>query len=188
VEKHCVQVSFDFADTLRFVNGGSTRYYLPYNLNSTASFGVGEKPLRFTVRFLISLMGDKDIRLRNKVDFSLDLSAATVSIDTLLKINETSFFNFPRYPERLLLDGYSSSSISRLEGNSHAGIKFEYCLSQSCRFAQETQPQYDVSFMHEPRDKRPVKVIVYSRICRLCHSSANTILDYATKLLGGEFL
>jgi len=41
--------------------------------------------------------------------------------------------------ECALLDDYSSRSISGLKGNSKAGIKFECCLSPSCRIDQETQ-------------------------------------------------
>jgi hypothetical protein len=29
-----------------------------YELNNTATLGVGDRPLRFSVKFLISLMGD----------------------------------------------------------------------------------------------------------------------------------
>jgi hypothetical protein len=51
-----------------------------YILNNTATFGVGDRPLRFAVRFLISLIGDGKCIITSKMYCSLVLVISTLTL------------------------------------------------------------------------------------------------------------
>mmetsp|Transcript_3457 Transcript_3457/g.9854 ORF Transcript_3457/g.9854 Transcript_3457/m.9854 type:complete len:2914 (-) Transcript_3457:98-8839(-) len=66
-----------------------------YDLNNSGTFGIENKPLRFATRFLISLIGDDDLQLRNEVDIELDLYSSKIFLQALLRIAEQRFRSFP---------------------------------------------------------------------------------------------
>lgn len=67
----------------------------PHNISNTASFGTGKQPLRFAIDFLISVLGDENLQMRNEVEISLDLKSTTVVLEALMLIGEDPFVNFP---------------------------------------------------------------------------------------------
>ena len=67
----------------------------PYELNNTATLGTSDRPLRFAMRLLVSMIGDEDMQLRNEVDISLDLNSVTFVLHAMLKMLESRLYNFP---------------------------------------------------------------------------------------------
>ena len=163
---------------------------LPYNLNNTATFGVGEKPLRFAVRFLISLLGAGDIHLSNEVDISLDLTAATIVLEALLKVAEIPFFEFPLKDIQNLncwLATLPSPVLDprgiREPGSSVSAALFHLAISLknlklniTCISCSSPEMEDLSKLLSTPEAADDVMVV------------ANKILDFATKFLGGEFL
>ncbi len=96
----------------------------PFKLNNTMTAGVGEDPLKFSSKLLLSLEGDgkkmilqclkqrerfntynfsysaphtitDNINISNEVDLSLEMSDVSVIVSTLTKIAEARLFSFP---------------------------------------------------------------------------------------------
>jgi len=67
----------------------------PYELNNTATLGTSDRPLRFAMRLLVSMIGDEDMQLSNEVDISLDLDSVTIVLHAMLKMLESRLFDFP---------------------------------------------------------------------------------------------
>ena len=162
----------------------------PYNLNNSATFGVGERPLRFAVRFLISLLGGGDIHLRNEVDISLDLTAATVVLETFLKVADIPFLEFPLKDIQNLNCWLATlpSPILDSRGIRELGSSVSAALFHLAISLKNLKLNITCISCSSPEMEELSKLLSTPEAAIDVMMVANKILDFATRLLGGEFL
>lgn len=161
-----------------------------FMLNNIMAAGVGENPLRFSSKILLSLEGDDDIDIRNEVDLSLEVTDARIIVTTLTKIAETRLFGFPlrdvfdlncwlaTIPAPVLdpqgvrkSDSVLTASLSYLEAQVGELIVTANCTNcSSPRMADLT------NFLSSPGARNETT------------DTANAVLDYMAQLIGGNFL
>eukprot|EP00536_Pseudo-nitzschia_multiseries_P000119 jgi/Psemu1/233300/estExt_Genewise1.C_20293 len=159
-------------------------------LNNTITAGVGEQPVRFSSKLLLSLQGDDNIEIRNEVDFSLELSNANVIVSTMTKIAESRLLGFPlrdifdlncwlaTIPAPTLdsrgvrIDSSEvTASLSALKASiGELAVTAKCANCSSPRMAEFTDLLSDPAARNETTDV------------------ANALLDYLTELMGGNFL
>jgi len=162
----------------------------PVTLENVASFGVSSEPLRFSVRLLIALLGDEDMQLRNEVDISLDLNTATVLFAIYLQVSEESFLTFPLrdvlnlncWLATMRPPSLDSRGI-RVEGKEPSAALTNLAiaiakvgLNITCVTCTSPEIEDLAALLSSPEGIDDATEV------------ANMLLDYATKLLGGEFL
>jgi len=158
-------------------------------LNNTVTFGVTDRPLRFAVRFLFSLIGD-DMQIRNDLDISLDLSNANVVLQAMLKVAESSFYTFPL---RDTLDYNCWLAMMPAPELDSSGIRVE----GSEATARLTELAASISHLNlniscvecsGPRMIELTELLSSTEGQEAATEIANTLLGYVAELLGGNFL
>ena len=159
-------------------------------LNNTASFGVGPEPLRLGLTFLISLMGDGDMQIRNEVDITLDLKSATVAIAALVKIAEDRFVSFPMKDITNLNCWLATLPAPPLDsrGIRVDGVEPSASLQQLAATVASMNLNVTCVSCTSPGMEKLVDLLSTKEGAEDLTEAANKILDAATKLLGGQFL
>ena len=183
-----------------------------HELNNTVTFGVTDRPLRFAVRFLFSLIGDGkisicsqnfffgrllnapfrslDMQIRNDLDISLDLSNANVVLQAMLKVAESSFYTFPL---RDTLDYNCWLAMMPAPELDSSGIRVE----GSEATARLTELAASISHLNlniscvecsGPRMIELTELLSSTEGQEAATEIANTLLGYVAELLGGNFL
>ena len=162
----------------------------PHLLNNTASFGVGPEPLRLGLTFLISLMGDDDMQIRNEVDITLDLKSATLAIVALLKVAEDRFVSFPMKDITNLNCWLATLPAPPLDsrGIRVAGVEPSASLQQLAATVASMNLNITCVSCTSPGMEKLVDLLSTKEGADDLTEAANKILDAATKLLGGQFL
>lgn len=163
---------------------------LPYVLNNTASLGIGGKPLRFGATILFFLKGDEGQQLSNEVDISVDLSSATVVLEMLLKINEQSFIEFPLRDIANFDCWLATIPAPRLD---RRGVR----VADSAKTAElkdlfMTLAEMNLSIKciacSSPKIEEFATLLSEEAAVEDFYRVGTNLLDFATTLLGGEFL
>mmetsp|Transcript_5265 Transcript_5265/g.15313 ORF Transcript_5265/g.15313 Transcript_5265/m.15313 type:complete len:2439 (+) Transcript_5265:618-7934(+) len=159
-------------------------------LNNTITAGVGEHPVRFSSKLLLSLQGDDNIEISNEVDLSLELTNANVIVSTMTKIAESSLLGFPLRnifdlncwlatipaptldPRGVRVDGSEvTASLSAMKASIGKLVVAADCVNcSSPRMTEFTELLSAPAARNETTDV------------------ANALLDYLTELMGGNFL
>lgn len=162
----------------------------PYLLNNTVSLGVGPMPLRLGLTFLISLLGDDDMKIRNEVDISLDLETATVAIAALLKIAEERFVSFPMQDITNLNCWLSTIPAPPLDSRGLRLGDAEPTASLQQIAAAVARMNLNVTCISctSPAMEELAVLLSSEEGTEDFTGVANKILDFATDLLGGNFL
>mmetsp|Transcript_4236 Transcript_4236/g.4760 ORF Transcript_4236/g.4760 Transcript_4236/m.4760 type:complete len:2377 (+) Transcript_4236:252-7382(+) len=163
-----------------------------YMLNNTMTLGIGENPLKFSSKFLLSLAdeGGDNIKISNEVDLSLQFADANIIFSTMTKIAETNFSSFPlrdmldlncwlaTIPAPALdsrgvrlHDSELTASISNLKA--HIGKLIVTATCTNCSSPKMTELTNLLSSQATQIETTDV---------------ANALLDYLTQLMGGNFL
>jgi len=162
----------------------------PVTLNSTASFGIASEPLRVSLRMLIALLGDDDMQLRNEVDISLDLNTATVILATLLRVSEESFLTFPLRDVFNLNCWLATIQTPTLDsrGVRIAGSEPSAALTNLVVAIAKVGLNITCVTCTSPEIKELAVLLSSPEGIDDATEAANMVLNYATTLLGGEFL
>jgi len=163
---------------------------LAHVLNNTVSIGVGGRPLRFAATILFFLNGDDDQQLSNEVDVSVDLSSATIMLEMLMKINEQSLISFPLRDFTNLHCWLATIPPPRLD---RRGVR----LADAATTAELKELFITLSEMNlninciscsSPKMEEFATLLSTQGAVDDLYRVGTNLLDYATALLGGEFL
>jgi hypothetical protein len=162
----------------------------PHLLNNTVSFGVGPKPLRLGLTFLISLVGDDDMQIRNEVDISLDLKTATVAIAALLKVAVDRFVSFPVQDIANLNCWLATMPAPALDsrGLRLEGVEPSASLQQLVATVASMNLNVTCISCTSPAMEELAVLLSSEEGADDFTGAANNILDYAMDLLSGNFL
>jgi len=162
----------------------------PSELNNTATFGVADRPLRMSVRFLLSLLGDEDMQVSNEVEMSLDLSSANVVLRAMMKVAESKFYGFPL---RDIFDFNCWMAMIPAPSLDQFGVRsngVEPTMSLNDLAASVASLNLNVTCIDCSSPRMPELTALLSRAEAQDDLAAdmNGFLDYVTELLGGNFL
>lgn len=162
----------------------------PHLLNNTVSFGVGPDPLRLGLTFLISLVGDDGMQIRNEIDISLDLRKASVAIAALLKIAEDRFVSFPLQDITNLDCWLATIPAPALDsrGLRLEGVEPSASLQHLTAAVATMNLNVTCISCTSPAMEELAALLSTEEGAEDFTDAANNILDYAMELLSGNFL
>jgi len=162
----------------------------PHNLNNTASIGIGGKPLRFAATILFFLTGNEDQQLRNEVDISLDLSYVTIMLQMLLKISEASLIEFPLRDFSNLECWLATIPAPQLDRRGVRLPESDPTAALKNLFLSLSEMNLNISCVDcsSPQIEEFAALLSTQEGAEDLYTVGTSLLDYATKLLGGEFL
>jgi len=160
-------------------------------LDNTATFGIEQRPLRGSVGFLLSIMGNDDgLQMRNEIVVSADLSAATLMAEALLHMREQSFLSFPL---RDMLDvncWLATMPAADLNeyGVRSTGAKASLALQELAVTISRLQLNVECISCTSPGFEELAQMLSSPEGVEDATVVANKVSNYITSLLGGAFI
>lgn len=162
----------------------------PSVLDNKAVLGVQPKPLRGTLRLLIALQGDDDLQMRNEVDISLNLHAASIVLAALIKISEDPFLSFPL---RDILNPHCWLATLPTPTLDERGVRVpgsdpSASLVNLAISIAKLELNVECISCSSPGLEDIAELLSSPEAVEDATRVANNAMDYVTNLLGGEFL
>jgi len=158
-------------------------------LNNTALIGVGQDPFRAEFRLLIKGKGD-EVEVHNDLVLSLDLKSVGMMLEVLAHIKETPFMNFP-LQDVLNLQCWLATVVTPVldtyglrVGEIDSGIM----LKNLALAVEEAQLGIECISCSSPLILEMASKLGLPESIKDTTDVANMIFDYASNLLGGEFV
>jgi len=161
-----------------------------YMFNNTITAGVGENPLQLSSKFQLSLEGDDNININNEVDLNLELTDATMIVATLTKIMEVSLFTFPLrdiFDINCWLALIPAPSLDP-QGVRKSDSPFYAAFSHLEAYVGQLKVTAACTNCSSPRMSEFTDLISSPDARNETSDVANALLEYVTKLMGGNFM
>jgi len=158
-------------------------------LNNTATIGVG-RPLRASVTVMFAVNDGGDLQLRNEVELTLDVHAATLAVITLLRIVEDRFLQFP-LRDVMELDCWLASFVTpTLDGRGvrMADIAPSAALEDLAMSIAQMRLRVKCIECSSPGIQEFADLVSSPEAVEDSTRVANDIVDYAAGFLNGRFL
>jgi len=162
----------------------------PFKLNNTMTAGVGEEPLKFSSKFLLSLESDDNINISNEVDLSLEMTDVNVVVSTFTKIAEARLFSFPLrdvFDLNCWLATIPAPTLNA-KGVRNDGFVTTAALSDLEAYIKQLIVKADCTNCTSPRMKELTDLLSSPEAREETTDVANDLLGYVTQLMGGSFL
>jgi len=162
----------------------------PHTLNNTMTFGTEDRPVRMSMRFLLSLIGDDDIQLRNDVEISLDLHSASVMLQAMMKVAESRFYGFPMRDIFDLNCWLAMIPAPKLDQYGARSISEEQKVSLEELAATAASLSLNVTCIEcsSPRMPELTELLSKAEAQEDLSEAMNALLDYVTNMVGGNFV
>jgi len=164
----------------------------PNSLQNIATLGAGQRPLRGSVGFLLSIMGDSDdnLQMRNELVISVDLSAATIIAETLIQIKEEAFLSFPLRDMLNVNCWLATMPTAELNeyGVRSTGSKASLALETLAVTIKSLQLDVECVSCTSPGFNHLAQMLSSPEGIEDATMVANRVTNYVTSLLGGEFV
>jgi len=161
-----------------------------YMMNNTVAAGIGETPLHLSSKFQLSLEGDDNMNIHNEVDLSLDLTNVTMIFSTLTKLVKSRLYAFP------LRDVFDLNCWLALipapplesQGVRNSDSPLNAAILQLEAYVREVKVTANCTNCSSPRMTEFTDLISSPDAQNQTTDVANALLDYVTKLMGGNYL
>jgi len=162
----------------------------PYELNNTMTFGVGESPLTFSSKLLLSLNGDDDFQINNEMDLRLELFDANAILGTMAKISESRLFGFPLRDIFNLHCWLATIPAPALDsrGVRSRGSEATASLSNLDAHIGQLMMKAQCNNCSSPRMSELTDLLSDPATQKETTDVANALLNYVTQLMGGNFI
>jgi len=163
---------------------------VPHSLNNMMTFGTENRPVRISMRFLLSLMGDDDTQLHNDVEISLDLHSASVMLQAMMKVAESRFYGFPMRDIFDLNCWLAMIPAPKLDQYGVRSISEEQTVSLQELAATAASLSLNVTCIECSSPRMPELTELLSKVEAQedLSEAMNALLDYATDMVGGNFV
>ncbi|CAJ1942472.1 unnamed protein product [Cylindrotheca closterium] len=163
---------------------------MPHQLNNTMTFGTEGRPVRMALTFLLSLMGDDDMQVRNEVEISLDLHSASVMLQAMMKVAESRFYGFPMRDIFDLNCWLAMIPAPKLDQYGVRSTSEEPTVSLEELAATAASLSLNVTCIDcsSPRMPELTELLSKAEAQEDLSEAMNALLDYVTDMVGGNFL